>query len=77
MNLDLKFNYAYFAVSVIGQGRFGDQNVVSATAGQNTATPLEKLQQNKIQLQDIQQVAQKAISALQAKRQGNQLNINI
>ena len=68
MNLDLKFNYAYFAVSVIGQGRFGDQNVVSATAGQNTATPLEKLQQNKIQLQDIQQVAQKAISALQAKK---------
>lgn len=68
LNLDLKFDYAYFAVSVIGQGRFGDQNTVSATAGQNPVTPLEKLQQNKIQLQDIQQKALAAVQKFQDRK---------
>ena len=68
LNLDLKFDYAYFAVSVIGQGRFGDQNTVSPTSGQNPTTPLERLQQNKIQLQDIQQQAIAAVQKFQERK---------
>ena len=63
----MKFDYAYFAVSVIGNGRFGDQNTVSAQAGQNAATPLEKLQQNKIELRDVQRQIADARTALEGK----------
>jgi len=67
LDLDMKFDYAYFAVSVIGNGRFGDQNTVSALAGQNAVTPLEKLQQNKIELRDIQKRISDASTALEGK----------
>lgn len=67
LDLDMKFDYAYFAVSVIGNGRFGDQNTVSAQAGQNATTPLEKLQQNKIELRDVQRQIADARTSLEGK----------
>ncbi len=70
LNFDIKFNRAYYVMSVLGQGMTGDSNPISSTAGKSATTIETQMQEVKKRMSKLVREREKIINASKDK-EGN------